>query len=139
MSKDSTETSESDSTPSTPLSPRWTSTLCTEEAMTPALVPSRPPSPAPADNSLEVRQFYREQTGHAFTHQEFRKCDDQAKQRAAVLKQVAQLECNQLPKQQPAEPQPGPSGESNTCTVSERSSIKGTCQCNPTWSSSFTL
>ena len=36
-----------------------------------------------------------------------------AKQRAAVMKQVAQCECNQLPKQEPGEPQPGPSGESN--------------------------
>ena len=26
-----------------------------------------------------------------------------------------------------------------TCTVSKRSSIKGTCQCKPTWSSSFAL
>ena len=81
--------------------------------MTPALVPSGPPSPAAADNSLKVRQFYRDQMGHALTCQEIRKCDNQAKQRAAVLKQVAQLECNQLPKQQPGEPQPGPLGESN--------------------------
>ena len=67
----------------------------------------------PADNSLEVRQFYREETVHALNRQELRKCDNQAKQRAAVLKEVAQLECNQLPKQQPGQSQPGPSGESN--------------------------
>ena len=94
MSKDSTETSESDSAPSTPLSPRQSSTQCTEEAMTPVLVPSRPPSPVPANNSLEVRQFYKDQTGHVLTHQEFKKFDNQAKQRATVLKQGAQLECN---------------------------------------------
>ena len=48
---------ESDSAPSTPLSPRWTSTPCTEKAIT-AKVSSRPPSPSPADSSLEMRQFY---------------------------------------------------------------------------------
>ena len=108
-SKGSTE---SDSTPSDPLSPRQTSTLCNEEAMT-AKVSSRPPLPSPADSSLEVRQFYQDQTGHALTCSEYQKRNNQAKQRAAVLKQVAQLECNQLPKQEPGEPKPGPVGESN--------------------------
>ena len=103
---------ESDSTPSAPLSPRWTSTLCAEEAMT-AKVSSRPPSPSLVHSSLEVRQFYRDQTGHALTCSEYQKRHSQAKQRAAVLKQVAQLECNQLPTQEPGKPLPGPSGESN--------------------------
>ena len=85
----------SDSTPSAPPSPRWTITPCTEEAMT-AKVSSGPPSPSPADSSLEVRQFYRDQKGHALTCSEFQKRNNQAKQRAAVLKQVAQLECNQI-------------------------------------------
>ena len=73
--------------------------------MTSALVPSEPlsPAPGPADNSLEMRQFYRE----------FRKYDNQAKQKAAVVKQVVQPQCNQLPKEHPGEPQPGPFGESN--------------------------
>ena len=75
-----------------------------------AEVSSRPPSPSPADSSLEVRQIYREQTGHALTCSEYQRRNNQAKQRAAVLKQVAQLECNQLPKQEPGESQPGPSG-----------------------------
>ena len=45
---------ESDSAPSTLLSPRRTSTPYTEEAVT-AKVSSRPPSPSLADSSLEVR------------------------------------------------------------------------------------
>ena len=64
---------ESDSAPSTPPSSRWTSTPCTEEAKTTALVPSGSPSPAPADNSLEMKQFYRQQIGYALTHSKFRK------------------------------------------------------------------
>ena len=94
---------EPDSILSASSSPRWISTPCNEEAMT-ALVPSRPPSTSPADNSLEVRLFYRMQIGHALTCWEFRKRDDQAKQSSSVLKQVAQLECNQLPKHEPGEP-----------------------------------
>ena len=38
---------------------------------------------------------------------------NEAKQRATVLKQVVQLEINQLPLPEPGEPQSGPSGESN--------------------------
>ena len=76
---------ESDSTPSTPLSPRQTSTPCTEEAMT-AKAPSRPPSPSLADSSLEVRQIYRDQMGHALTCSEYQRRNNEAKQRATVLK-----------------------------------------------------
>ena len=73
-----------------------------------AKVSSGPPSPSLADSSLEVRQIYRDQMGLALTHSEYQRRNNEAKQRAAVLKQVAQLECNQLPKQEP-----GTSGESN--------------------------
>ena len=111
-SSSSDGSTESDSTPSTPPSPRWTSTPCTEEAMT-AKVPSRPPSPSLADSSLEVRQILRDQVGHALTHSEYQKKMNEAKQRATVLKQVAQLDINQLPLPEPGEPQSGPSGESN--------------------------
>ena len=45
--------------------------------------------------------------GHALTRSEYRKRDELAKERAAVLKEVAQCDCNQLPKE-PNEPQPGP-------------------------------
>ena len=103
---------ESDSAPSAPPSPRWTSTPCNQEAMT-TKVSSRPPSLSLADSSLEVRQIYRDQTGHALTCSEYQRRNNEAEQRAAVLKLVAQLECNQLPKQEPGEPLPGPSGESN--------------------------
>ena len=68
--------------------PDWwvhTSTPCTEETE-PARVPSGPPLPSLADNSMTVRQFYRDQTGHALTRSEYRKCDKLAKQRAVVLK-----------------------------------------------------
>ena len=78
-----------------------------------AKVSSRPPSPSLADSSLEVRQILRDQMGHALTCSEYQRRNNEAKQRAAVLKQVAQLKCNQLPKQKPGEPLPGPSGESN--------------------------
>ena len=103
---------ESDSAPSAPPSPRRTSTPCTEEAMT-AKVPSGPPSSSLADSSLEVRQILRNQTEHALTRSEYQRKTNAAKQRATVLKLVAQLEINQLPLPEPEEPQPGPSGESN--------------------------
>ena len=103
---------ESDSAPSTPPSPRQTSTPCTEEAMS-AKVPSGPPSPSLADSSLEVRQILRDQAGHALTRSQYQKQTNAAKQRATVLKRVAQLDINQLPLPEPGEPLPGPSGESN--------------------------
>ena len=109
ISNDSTE---SDSTLSTPPSPRQTSTLCTEEAMT-AKAPSGPSSPSLADSSLEVRQILRDQVGHALTRSQYQKQMNAAKQRATVLKQVAQLDINQLLLPEPGEPQPEPSGESN--------------------------
>ena len=111
-SSSSDGSTESDSTPSAPLSPRWTSTPCTEEAMT-VKVPSRPPSPSLEDSSLEVRQILRDQTGHALIRSQYQKQTNAAKQRATVLKRVAQLDINQLPLPEPGEPQPGPSGESN--------------------------
>ena len=111
-SSSSDGSTESDSAPSTPPSPRRTSTPCTEEAM-PAKVPSGPPSPSLADSSLEVRQILRDQAGHALTHSQYQKQMNAAKQRATVLKRVAQLDINQLPLPEPGEPLPGPSGESN--------------------------
>ena len=50
-SSSSDGSTESDSAPSAPPSPRRTSTLCTEEAIS-AKVPSGPPSPSLADSSL---------------------------------------------------------------------------------------
>ena len=85
VSSSSNGSTESDSAPSAPPSPRWTSTPCTEEAMT-AKVPSKPPSPSLADSSLEVRQILRDETGHALTHSEYQKQMNAAKQRATVLK-----------------------------------------------------
>ena len=85
---------------------------CTEEAMS-AKVPSGPPSPSLADSSLEVRQILRDQAGHALTRSQYQKQTNAAKQRATVLKRVAQLDINQLPLPEPGEPQAGPSGESN--------------------------
>ena len=111
-SSSSDGSTESDSAPSAPPSPRRTSMPCTEEAMS-AKVPSGPPSPSLADSSLEVRQILRDQAGHALTHSQYQKQTNAAKQRATVLKQVAQLDINQLPLPEPGEPQPGPSGESN--------------------------
>ena len=111
-SSSSDGSTESDSAPSTPPSPRRTSTPCTEEAM-PAKVPSGPPSPSLADSSLEVRQILRDQAGHALTRSQYQKQTNAAKQRATVLKRVAQLDINQLPLPEPGEPLPGPSGESN--------------------------
>ena len=114
-SSSSDGSTKSDSAPSTPPSARWTSMLCTEEAMS-AKVPSEPPSPSFADSSLEVRQILRDQVGHALTHSQYQKQMNAAKQRATVLKQVAQLDINQLPLPEPGEPQPGPSGESNSAS-----------------------
>ena len=111
-SSSSDGSTESDSAPSAPPSPRRTSTPCTEEAMS-AKVPSGPPSPSLADSSLEVRQILRDQAGHALTRSQYQKQTNAAKQRATVLKRVAQLDINQLPLPKPGEPQPGPSGESN--------------------------
>ena len=84
-SSSSDDSVESDSTPSAPLSPRQTSTPCTEEAMS-TKVPSGPPSPSLADSSLEVRQILRDQAGHALTHSQYQKQTNAAKQRATVLK-----------------------------------------------------
>ena len=78
-----------------------------------AKVPSEPPSPSLADSSLEVRQILRAQAGHALTCSQYQKQTNVVKQRATVLKRVAQLDINQLPLPEPVEPQPGPSGESN--------------------------
>ena len=80
---------------------------------------SGPPSPYLADSSLEVRQILRDQARHALTHSQYQKQTNAAKQRATVLKRVAQLDINQLPLPEPGEPQPGPSGESNgaSCCV----------------------
>ena len=111
-SSSSDGSTESDSAPNTPPSPRRTSTPCTEEAMA-AKVPSGPPSPSLADSSLEVRQILRDQAGHALTRSQYQKQTNAAKQRATVLKRVAQLDINQLPLPEPGEPQAGPSGESN--------------------------
>ena len=111
-SSSSDGSTESDSAPSNPPSPRRTSTPCTEEAMS-AKVPSGPPSPSLADSSLEVRQILRDQAGHALTRSQYQKQTKAAKQRATVLKRVAQLDINQLPLPEPGEPLPGPSGESN--------------------------
>ena len=82
---------------------------------------SGPPSPSLADSSLEVRQILRDQARHALTRSEYQKKTNEAKQRAAVLKQVAQLDINQLPKEIQGEPQPGPSGESNGASHCVRS------------------
>ena len=111
-SSSSNDSTESDSAPSAPSSPRQTSMPCTEEAMS-AKVPSGPPSPSLADSSLEVRQILRDQARHALTRSQYQKQTNAAKQRATVLKRVAQLDINQLPLPKPGEPQPGPSGESN--------------------------
>ena len=111
-SSSSNGSTKSDSTPSVPLSPTWTSTLCTEEAMT-AKAPSGPSSPSLADSSLEVKQILRDQAGHALTCSQYQKQMNAAKQRATVLKRVAQLDINQLPLPESGEPQPGPMGESN--------------------------
>ena len=111
-SSSSDGSAESDSAPSTPPSPRRASTPCTEEAMS-AKVPSGPPSPSLADSSLEVRQILTDQAGHALTRSQYQKQTNAAKQRATVLKRVAQLDINQLPLPEPGEPQAGPSGESN--------------------------
>ena len=106
-SSSSDGSTESDSAPSTPPSPRRASTPCTEEA-TSAKVPSRPPSPSLADSSQEVRQILRDQAGHALTRSQYQKQTNAAKQRATVLKRVAQLDINQLPLPVPGEPQAGP-------------------------------
>ena len=102
-SSSSNGSTESDSTPSVPPSPRRTSMPCTEEAMS-AKVPSGPPSPSLSDSSLEVRQILRDQAGHALTHSQYQKQTNAAKQRATVLKQVAQLDIKQLPLPEPGEP-----------------------------------
>ena len=115
-SSSSDGSTESDSAPSIPPSPRQTSTPCPEEAMS-AKVPSRPPSPSLAESSLEVRQILRDQARHALTHSQYQKQTNGAKQRATVLKQVAQLNINQLPLPEPGELQPGPSGESNGAVI----------------------
>ena len=69
-----------------------------------------------------MRQILRDQAGHALTCSQYQKQTNAAKQRATVLKQVAQLGLNQLPLPEPEEPQPGPSGESNgaSCCVQSK-------------------
>ena len=134
-SSSSDGSTESDSAPSTPPSPRRTSTPCTEEAMS-AKVPSGPPSPSLADSSLEVRQILRDQAGHALTRSQYQKQTNAAKQRATVLKRVAQLDINQLPLPKPGEPQPGPSGESNgasRCVPSKQKDSTATSSDKEEW------
>ena len=69
-----------------------------------AKVPSGPPSPSLADSSLEVRQILRDQARHALTCSQYQKQTNAAKQRATVLKRVAQLDINQLPLPKPGSP-----------------------------------
>ena len=68
---------------------------------------------------LEVKQILRDQAGHALTCSQYQKQKNAAKQRATVLKRVAQLDINQLLLPEAGEPLPGPSGESNgaSCCV----------------------
>ena len=70
-------------------------------------------TPREADTSIQARQFFSEMLGRPLTRTEFRKQKNALKRQLAILVQVSKRAENQLPKQEPGEPQPGTSKDSN--------------------------
>ena len=70
-------------------------------------------TPREADTSMQARQFFSEMLGRPLTRTEFRKQKNTLKRQLAILVQVSKRAENQLPKQEPGEPQPGTSKDLN--------------------------
>ena len=62
---------------------------------------------------MQARQFYSEMLGRPLTRTEFRRQKNALKRQLAILVHVSERPENQLPKQEPGEPQPGTSKDSN--------------------------
>ena len=70
-------------------------------------------TPKKADTSMQARQFFSELLGRPLTRTEFKKQKNALKRQLAILVHVSERPENQLPKQEPGEPQPGTSKDSN--------------------------
>ena len=81
-------------------------------------------TPKTADTSMQARQFYGEMLGRPLTHKEFKHQKTQFGRQLAILQQVSRRTRNQLPTNEPSEPQPGTSKDSNDSDNSESSKAK---------------
>ena len=116
-SSDSSSSSESSSTGgSEPPSPR--------RASTPIMAESNHTTPQRADTSMEARQFYGELIGRRLTRTEFKHQKDNLSRQLAILLQVSQRAEYQLPANEPPEPQPGTSKDSDNSDNGESSEAK---------------
>ena len=70
-------------------------------------------TPTTADTSMQARQFYGEMLGRPLTRKEFKRQKTQFGRQLAILQQVSRRPENQLPTNEPKEPQPGTSKDSN--------------------------
>ena len=70
-------------------------------------------TPQRADTSMEARQFYGEMLGRPLTRKEFKRQKNQFGRQLAILQEVSRRPENQLPTNEPKEPQPGTSKDSN--------------------------
>ena len=78
-------------------------------------------TPKTADTSMQARQFYGEIFGRPLTRKEFKRQKTQFGRQLAILQQVSRRPENQLPTNEPKEPKPGTSKDSNDSDNSESS------------------
>ena len=76
-------------------------------------------TPTTADTSMQARQFYGEMLGRPLTRKEFKRQKTQFGRQLTILQEVSRRPENQLPKNEPKEPQPGTSKDSNNSDNSE--------------------
>ena len=107
-SSDSSSESSSSSGGSGPPSPLRTSTPSADTAEGYQEI-----TPKKADTLMQARQFFSELLGRPLTRTEFKKQKNALKRQLAILVHVSERPENQLPKQEPGEPQPGTSKDSN--------------------------
>ena len=119
-SSDSSSSESSSSSGSEPPSPVHASTPSadTAECQPKQITPQR------ADTSMEARQFYGEMLGRTLTREEFKRQKNKFGRQLAILQQVSQRPENQLPVNEPQEPQPGTSKDSDNSDNDEPSRKK---------------
>ena len=118
MSDSSSDSSESSSSSrSEPPSPVRASTPSadTADGQQEQITPQR------ADTSMQARQFYGEMLGRPLTRKEFKRQKNKFSRQLAILQQVSHRPENQLPGNEPLEPQPGTSKDSNDSDNGESS------------------
>ena len=119
-SSDSSSSKSSSSSGSEPSSPVRASTPSadTADSQQEQITPQR------ADTSMEARQFYGEMLGRSLTCKEFKHQKNKFSRQLAILQQVSQRPENQLPVNEPSEPQPGTSKDSNDSDNGKSSKAK---------------